>query len=105
LEGVKFKKFMQNLKSKKNKLPQFSFWQTIAFVLGAVLLTIWGMRFLGSSGLSGRPASSGVTEIQVAQFKEALSQEFSSGQGAATIRQEIGGLPYLYGAAGGGCGV
>lgn len=37
--------------------------------------------------------------------KEALGQGFSSGQGAAKVSQEIGRLPYLYKAGGGGCGV
>lgn len=37
--------------------------------------------------------------------KEALGEKFSSGKGAAEISQEIGGLPYLYGTDGGGCGV
>lgn len=37
--------------------------------------------------------------------RQALGQEFSSGQGAAKISQEIGRLPYLYGTEGGGCGV
>lgn len=39
------------------------------------------------------------------EAKKALSQEFSSGQGAARVSQDIGALPYLYGAGGGGCGV
>lgn len=39
------------------------------------------------------------------EVKKALGQEFSSGQGAAKISQEVGGLPYLYGQQGGGCGV
>lgn len=39
------------------------------------------------------------------EAKKALGQDFSSGQGAAKINQEIGGLPYLYRAGGGSCGV
>lgn len=37
--------------------------------------------------------------------KQILGQEFSSGQGAAKISQEIGPLSYLYGGRGGSCGV
>ncbi|MDP3888579.1 MAG: rhodanese-like domain-containing protein [bacterium] len=38
--------------------------------------------------------------------KKALSQEYSSGQGAARLTQKIGPLPYLYGPkSGGGCGI
>lgn len=37
--------------------------------------------------------------------KEALGEKFSAAERAAKISQEIGGLPYLYGTGGGGCGV
>lgn len=36
--------------------------------------------------------------------KKVLGQEFSSGQGAARISQEVGRLPYLFGTGSGSCG-
>lgn len=48
-------------------------------------------------------AQQGITWDKV-EAKKVLSQEFSSGQGAGKISQQIGRLPYLYGSQGGSCG-
>jgi len=56
------------LRNRKKSL-QFSFWQTAALVLGAVLLTFWGMKIGGKAVWSGR---SGVLKISSAQLKETL---------------------------------
>ncbi len=45
------------------------------------------------------------TNWQDVDAKQVLGKEFSSGQGAAKISQEIGPLAYLYSKKGGGCGV
>lgn len=54
--------------------------------------------------LAARYALLGISWDKV-DAKEALSETYSSGQGAAEISQEIGSLPYLFATGGGGCGV